>query len=67
MEENEELYFFREINLLKKRQQEMIDVVGKMKTSGQRDAKQDQEKIMEMIRVNEKAIQTLKNYSNDAH
>jgi len=65
MDNSEELYFYREIKILEKRKQEMIEMVGNMKTQGNKEAKQDQEKIMEMIRVNEKAIQTLINYSNE--
>lgn len=60
-----ELYFYREIKVLEKRRKEMINVVANMKTRGLREAKQEQEKIMEAIRVNQKAIEILKNYSNE--
>lgn len=60
-----ELYFYREIKVLEKRRKEMIHVVSNMKTRGLREAKQEQEKIMEAIRVNQKAIEILKNYSNE--
>lgn len=60
-----ELYFYREIKVLERRKKEMIDVVSNMKTRGLRDAKIEQEEIMEAIRINQKAIEILTNYSDE--
>lgn len=63
---DEQIYYFeREIKLLEKRQHEIIQQLDRMRTGGQRDAVKDQNKMLDMLKVNRKAVEILKNNKDE--